>query len=106
MLFRSNLFSSNISLCRYSVNICNYWCITWVETWRWSSSNDNIISQHIQDRMAEGKMLDDSLMFDLFNMYGHLVKSDDLMLLDGFPRTIPQMYYFLSKEYKYHRDFI
>ena len=70
------------------------------------TSNDNIISQHIQDRMAEGKMLDDSLMFDLFNMYGHLVKSDDLMLLDGFPRTIPQMYYFLSKEYKYHRDFI
>lgn len=55
--------------------------------------------------MAEGKMLDDSLVFDLFNMYYHLLKSDDLILADGFPRTIPQMYYFLSKEYEFQRDF-
>ena len=69
------------------------------------TSNDNIISQHIKERMAEGKMLDDSLVFDLFNMYYHLLKSDDLILADGFPRTIPQMYYFLSKEYEFQRDF-
>ncbi|MDD2536983.1 MAG: nucleoside monophosphate kinase [Candidatus Absconditabacteria bacterium] len=70
------------------------------------SSNDNIISQHIKDRMAQGKMLDDNLAFDLFNMYGHLLGDDDHMLTDGFPRSLPQMYYFLSREAKYHRDFL
>lgn len=70
------------------------------------TSNDNIISKHIKDRMIQWKMLDDSLTLDLFNMYGHLLTSDDVMLLDGFPRTISQMYYFLSREYQYKRDFV
>ena len=51
-------------------------------------------------------MLDDNLVFDLFNMYYHLLTDNDLILADGFPRTIPQMYYFLSKECKYKREFL
>lgn len=56
--------------------------------------------------MKQGKMLDDHLIFDLFNMYYHLLDEESLMLTDGFPRTIPQMYYFLSKECKHKRDYL
>lgn len=70
------------------------------------TSNNNIISEHIKDRMKQGKMLDDHLIFDLFNMYYHLLGEDDLILVDGFPRTIPQMHYFLSKEYKHKRQYL
>ena len=70
------------------------------------SSNKNIISDHIQERMSKWKMLDDSLAFDLFNMYGHLLSKKNKMLLDWFPRSLPQMYYFLSKENEHKRNFI
>ncbi len=70
------------------------------------TSNKNIISDHIAQRMSQWKMLDDNLAFDLFNMYGHLLTKDDRMLTDWFPRSLPQMYYFLSKEAKYQRDFM
>lgn len=70
------------------------------------TSNDNIISEHIKGRMRQGKMLDDHLIFDLFNMYYHLLGEEDLILVDGFPRTVPQMYYFLSKECKHKRDYL
>lgn len=70
------------------------------------SSNKNIISDHIQERMSQWKMLDDSLAFDLFNMYGHLLSKKNKMLLDWFPRSLPQMYYFLSKENEHKRNFI
>jgi adenylate kinase len=81
----------------------------YLEPWqifRALTSNKNIISDHIVQRMSQWKMLDDNLAFDLFNMYGHLLTKDDCMLTDWFPRSLPQMYYFLSKEAKYQRDFI
>ncbi len=56
--------------------------------------------------MSQWKMLDDSLAFDLFNMYGHLLSKKNKMLLDWFPRSLPQMYYFLSKENEHKRNFI
>jgi len=70
------------------------------------TSNQNIISDHISERMSQWKMLDDNLAFDLFNMYGHLLDKDNFMLTDWFPRSLPQMYFFLSREAKYQRDFI
>lgn len=70
------------------------------------TSNDNIISRHIAERMAQGKMLDDNLAFDMFNMYTHLLDKEDYMLTDGFPRSLPQMYYFLGQEAKYHREYV
>jgi len=81
----------------------------YLEPWqifRALTSNDNIISEHIFDRMSQWKMLDDNLAFDLFSMYGHLLTKDDCMLTDWFPRSLPQMYYFLSKEAKYQREFM
>lgn len=76
------------------------------QVFRAITSNDNIISEHIKDRIKQGKMLDDNLIFDLFNMYYHLLGTDDVILVDGFPRTIAQMYYFLSKECKHKRDYL
>lgn len=38
------------------------------------TSNKNIISKHISERMSQWKMLDDSLALDLFSMYSHLLK--------------------------------
>lgn len=70
------------------------------------TSNNNIISEYIKDRMKQGKMLDDNLTFDLFNMYYHLLEKDDMILIDGFPRTMPQMYYFFTQEFRNKRDFI
>lgn len=83
--------------------------LKYLESWnvfRAITSNNNIISEYIKGRIREGKMLDDNLVFDLFNMYYHLLTDNDLILADGFPRTIPQMYYFLSKECKYKREFL
>lgn len=81
----------------------------YLEPWqvfRALTSNKNIISDHIYDRMSKWKMLDDKLAFDLFNMYFHLLDKDDLILTDWFPRTIAQMYYFLSREAEHKRDFV
>lgn len=70
------------------------------------TSNKNIISKHISERMSQWKMLDDSLALDLFSMYSHLLKKEDCMLNDWFPRSLTQMYYFLSQETREQRDFI
>lgn len=81
----------------------------YLEPWqifRALTSNKNIISEHISDRMSQWKMLDDNLAFDLFSMYGHLLDKSDCMLTDGFPRSLPQMYYFLSREAQYQREFM
>lgn len=69
------------------------------------TSNDNVISQHILERMSAGKLLDNSLACDMFNMYGHLITKQEYMLTDGFPRSLSQMYYFMSKEIQHERDF-
>ena len=84
----------------------NYEYLELGQIFRAITSNVNIISDHIKERMSQWKMLDDSLAIDLFSMYGHLLKKEDCMLIDWFPRSLPQMYYFLSEETKYQRDFI
>jgi adenylate kinase len=50
-------------------------------------------------------MLDDAIVFGVFDIYQHLL-SDQHMLIDGFLRTLDQMYYFLTQEHKHKRDFI
>lgn len=81
----------------------------YLEPWqvfRALSSNENIISSYIKERMSQGKMLDDCLAFDLFDMYFHLLEDNQFILADGFPRTLPQMHYFLSSECMNKRDFV
>lgn len=69
-------------------------------------SNDNVIWQHIRERMDEGKMIDDAIVYGLFDIYFHLLKKDEYMLVDWFLRTLPQMHYFLNAEYRHKRDFV
>jgi hypothetical protein len=51
-------------------------------------------------------MLPDTLAFDLFTMCFHLLESNELMLTDGFPRTMAQLHYFIDKECENKRDFV
>jgi adenylate kinase family enzyme len=56
--------------------------------------------------MNSGKMVDDTIMFGLFDIYLHLLNEDQYMLLDGFLRTENQLYYFLNQIYINKRDFV
>lgn len=69
-------------------------------------SNDNVLWNHIKTSMLQGKMVDDGVIFGLFDIYEHLLKPGQNMLIDGFMRSLPQMYYFLTEEYTHKRGFI
>lgn len=69
-------------------------------------SNDNVLWEHIRDRMDKWQMIDDAITFGVFDVYLHLLQPWQYMLIDWFLRTLDQMYYFLTQEYKYKRDFI
>lgn len=70
-------------------------------------SNDNVLWKHISDRMRKWEMLDDKITFGLFDIYMHLLWDDEFMLVDGFLRTLNQMYYYLHKMHLHgDRDFI
>lgn len=70
-------------------------------------SNDNVLWKHISSRMKKWEMLDDKITFGLFDIYFHLLWEDEFMLVDGFLRTLNQMYYYLHKMHlSWDRDFI
>ncbi len=69
-------------------------------------SNDNVLWAHIRESMKEWKMVDDAVVFGLFDIYMHLLEKDQNMLIDGFLRTENQLHYFLSKSYLKKRDCI
>ncbi|MBR2158273.1 hypothetical protein IJ913_02590 [bacterium] len=60
----------------------NYKYIEPGQIFRALSSNDNVISSYMKDTMAQGKMLSDSLAFDLFSMCSHLLEDGEYMLTD------------------------
>jgi len=51
-------------------------------------------------------MVDDAIIFGLFDVYQHLLKLGEHMLIDWFLRTLDQLYYFFNQQYKHKRDFI
>lgn len=69
-------------------------------------SNDNILWEHIRDSINEWKMVDDAVVFGVFDIYGHLINPWEYMLVDGFLRTENQLHYFLTQMYIYKRDFV
>lgn len=70
-------------------------------------SNDNVLWKHIASRMKKGEMLDDKITFGLFDIYFHLLWDNEFMLVDGFLRTLNQMYYYLHKMHlDGDRDFV
>ncbi len=69
-------------------------------------SNDNVLWEHIRDSIKEWKMVDDAVVFGLFDIYLHLLEDNQYMLVDWFLRTENQLYYFLNEMYVNKRDFI
>ena len=69
------------------------------------NSNENLISKYVKETVARGEMVNDSLLFDLFKLSINIVK-DKAMIMDGFPRTKPQMEFFLKTEIEQGRDFV
>lgn len=69
-------------------------------------SNDNVLWEHIRDSIREGKMVDDAVVFGLFDIYLHLLKKNEYMLVDWFLRTEHQLHYFLNEMYLNKRDFV
>jgi adenylate kinase family enzyme len=51
-------------------------------------------------------MVDDAIIFGIFDAYQHLLRDGEHMLIDGFLRTLQQMHYYFFQEYKHKRDFI
>jgi hypothetical protein len=51
-------------------------------------------------------MVDDAIIFGLFDIYRHLLEDGQSMMIDGFLRTENQLHYFLHNEYVHKRDFI
>ena len=45
-------------------------------------SNDNVLGNHIKTAMDQGKMVDDGIIFGLFDIYEHLLKPGQNMLID------------------------
>ncbi len=69
-------------------------------------SNDNVLWEHIRVCMNSGKMVDDAIIFGLFDIYEHLLDDGQYMLIDGFLRTENQLHYFLNQIYVNKRDFV
>ena len=51
-------------------------------------SNKNVLGEHIKDSMDKGKMVGDWIIFGLFDIYEHLLKPGENMLIDWFLRTL------------------
>jgi adenylate kinase len=55
-------------------------------------SGPNAIGRYVKDRMESGKLIDDQVTMSLFNAYFFTVLDEQkYMLLDGYPRSVPQM---------------
>ena len=79
------------------------------ETWnifRALSSNNNIFSDYISSRIQAWKLVEDKLVFWLFDSGNNLLDDSEYLLLDGFPRNIDQKNYFTQQRNTKWRDYI
>ena len=67
-------------------------------------SNDNAIGSYIKVLMDQGKLLHDALVVALFDAFYVTLRADQKMIVDGFPRDIPQMHSFLDRMYRNERE--
>lgn len=70
------------------------------------NSNTNLVSSYLKESIKNGKMVKDSLVFDLFRLCSHLLDDNEALLLDGFPRTMQQLDFFLGYQQRHGRDFV
>lgn len=70
-------------------------------------SSPNAIGNYLKERMERCDLIDDSVSNAMFEAYFHTIIHDNkYMLLDGFPRTIPQMQNMMGLVKKHNRDLI
>lgn len=67
----------------------------------------NAIGDLVHDRMQQWLLIDDKVTISLFDAYFFsVIEADKFMLLDWYPRSIPQLNNFLSKSYDNNRDLL
>lgn len=73
------------------------------DVFRAMTSSPNAIGDYLKHRLASGQLIDDKVTNALFELYMHTVIDEHrAMLLDGYPRSVPQLEMMLAvcKEYK------
>lgn len=71
-------------------------------------SRPNAIGDLIKARIESGKLVDDKVTISVFDAYFFSVLSEDqkYMLLDGYPRSIPQLEAFLVQAHEHGRELV
>lgn len=70
-------------------------------------SRPNAIGDLVQDRMTSGQLISDKVTISLFDVYFFSVmEAGKYMILDGYPRSIPQLNDFLTSAHEYDRKLI
>ena len=70
------------------------------------SSNKNIFSEYVSSRIQAWLLVEDKLVFWLFDCGTNLLNEWEYMLLDWFPRNLDQKNYFTQQWSKKWRDYI
>ena len=70
------------------------------------SSNKNIFSDYVSSRIQAWLLVEDKLVFWLFDCGSSLLNEWEFMLLDGFPRNLDQKDYFVKQRAKIWRDYV
>ena len=70
------------------------------------SSNRNIFSDYVSSRIQAGLLVEDKLVFWLFDCGSNLLNEWEYMLLDGFPRNLDQKDYFVKQWANKCRDYM
>lgn len=77
------------------------------DAFRALTSTPNAIGDYLKHRLASGQLIDDKVTNALFELYMHSVIDDDkAMLLDGYPRSVPQLEMMLIACQKYTREMV
>lgn len=69
-------------------------------------SNDNPIGNYISAITDSGNLTPDDFMVKVFDLFLYAVDKNKPLLVDGFPRKIPQMEGFLERMKSYNREFV
>ena len=70
------------------------------------SSNKNIFSDYVSSRIQAWLLVEDKLVFWLFDCWTNLLNEWQYLLLDGFPRNLDQKEYFVKQRANKWRDYI
>lgn len=84
----------------------NYKCFEAWNIFRALSSNKNIFSDYVSSRIQAWLLVEDKLVFGLFDCWANLLDEWEYMLLDGFPRNLYQKDYFVKQRANKWRDYI